>query len=69
MTTNRPILERNIISMKRADEEDVLQILERLEKLSIRPENPGLAYRNLETINALVNALRQKLSETVKASG
>ncbi len=67
--TNQSILERNTVSMKRAQEEDVLQILERLEKLSKRPENPGLAYRNLETINALVNALREKLSGTAKVSG
>jgi hypothetical protein len=55
--------------MKRAEEEDIRQILERLEKLSKRPENPGMAYRNLETINALISALRSKLGETVSAKG
>jgi len=50
--------------MKQAqtNEEEVLQIMERIEKLSQRPENPGMAYRNLETINALMNALRERLA-------
>jgi hypothetical protein len=61
--------ERSACSMKRAEEEDIRQILERLEKLSQRPENPGMAYRNLETINALISALRSKLGETVGAKG
>lgn len=56
------ILERNTASMKRSEQDEILQILDRLEKLSVRPENPGVGYRNLETINALVNALREKLS-------
>ena len=43
------------------DEDELRQILERLDKLSKRPENPGLAYRNLETIHALVEALRKKI--------
>lgn len=56
--------------MKRRDQEDtdIQQILERLDKLSRRPENPGLAYQNLEAINALTEALRQKLTPTVKNS-
>lgn len=64
------ILERNTASMKRSEQDEILQILDRLEKLSVRPENPGVGYRNLETINALVNALREKLSvEKTKISG
>lgn len=63
------ILERKTVSMKRADNDEVLQILDRLEKLSIRPENPGVGYRNLETINALVNTLREKLEPKAKISG
>lgn len=55
------ILERKTASMKRSEQDDILQILDRLEKLSVRPENPGVGYRNLETINALVNTLREKL--------
>ena len=55
------ILERNTAFMKRSEQDEILQILDRLEKLSIRPENPGVGYRNLETINALVNTLREKL--------
>ena len=60
------ILERKSLSMKQANEEQVLQIMERIEKLSQRPENPGMAYRNLETINALMNALRERLSTEVE---
>ncbi len=66
--TNLAILERNTESMKRADEEEILQILDRIEKLSLRPENPGLAYRNLETINALMNTLRERLGKKAKVS-
>ena len=66
--TNLAILERNTESMKRADEEELLQILDRIEKLSKRPENPGLAYRNLETINALMNTLRERLGKKAKVS-
>lgn len=55
------ILERKSACMKRTENDEILQILDRLEKLSVRPENPGLGYRNLETINALVNTLREKL--------
>ncbi|HEY9745363.1 MAG TPA: hypothetical protein V6C99_04010 [Oculatellaceae cyanobacterium] len=55
--------------MKRAEEEDIQQILERIEKLSQRPENPGMAYRNLETINALVNTLRGKLGTVAGVKG
>ncbi len=57
------ILERKSLSMKQAtNDQQVLQILERIEKLSQRPEDPGMAYRNLETINALMNALRERLA-------
>ncbi len=56
------ILERKTVSMKRTENDDILQIIDRLEKLSVRPENPGVGYRNLETINALVNTLREKLA-------
>lgn len=59
------ILERKSASMKRTENDEILQILDRLEKLSVRPENPGLGYRNLETINALVNTLREKLESKV----
>jgi hypothetical protein len=62
------ILERNDLSMKRGDDEDIRKILERLEKLSARPENPGMAYRNLETINALIEPLRKKLGKELKSS-
>lgn len=62
-----------LIDMKRVSkqygDDDVLQILDRLEKLSKRPENPGLAYRNLETINALVNTLREKLGQEAAGAG
>ncbi len=61
------ILERN--DMKRADEEDIQKIIQRLEKLSARPENPGVAYRNLETINALLEPLRKKLGKELKSGG
>jgi hypothetical protein len=59
--------ERSECSMKRAEEEDIQQILERLEKLSKRPENPGMAYRNLETINALISTLRGRLGPVAGA--
>ena len=61
--TSLAILERTAFAMKRAEDEEIMQILTRIEKLSRRPENPGIAYRNLETINALMNALRERLSE------
>lgn len=63
------LLERKTNAMKRVDNDEVLQILDRLEKLSIRPENPGVGYRNLETINALVNTLREKLETKANVSG
>ncbi len=63
--TTVAILERKSLSMKQANEEQVLQIMERIEKLSQRPENPGMAYRNLETINALLSALRERLGPDV----
>jgi hypothetical protein len=66
MTSNVAVLERITDSMKRADEEEILQILERIEKLSQRPDNPGMAYRNLETINALMNTLRERLGQKAK---
>jgi hypothetical protein len=61
--TQRATIERKNPLMKRAvdTDEDIVQILERLNKLSKRPDNPGQAYQNLETINALVNTLRGKL--------
>lgn len=59
--------ERSVRSMKRAEEDDIQQILERLEKLSLRPENPGMAYRNLDTINALVSTLRTRLDAAAPA--
>lgn len=65
--TNVATLERSTRS-KRAgklmDTEDIAQILDRLEKLSKRPDNPGMAYRNLETINALINTLRERLDQS-----
>lgn len=64
------LLERKTNAMKRVDNNDELfQILDRLEKLSVRPENPGVGYRNLETINALVNTLREKLETKTNISG
>jgi hypothetical protein len=42
-------------------QEEIIQIVDRLEKLSIRPENPGVAYRNLENISALTHVLKDKL--------
>jgi len=48
--------------MVNIDEENIQKILERLEKLSRRPENPGVAYRNLETIHALIHTLREKMN-------
>jgi hypothetical protein len=66
MTTNVAVLERTTESMKRADEEEINQILDRIEKLSQRPDNPGMAYRNLETINALLNTLRERLGQNAK---
>ena len=66
--TSVAILERKSLSMKQAQQEEVLQILERIEKLSQRPEDPGMAYRNLETINALMNALRERLDTVTELS-
>lgn len=63
------LLERKTNAMKRVDNDEVFQILDRLEKLSVRPENPGVGYRNLETINALVNTLREKLETKTNISG
>jgi hypothetical protein len=59
--SNTPVLERMHEPMNRADAKEVQQIIERLDKLSQRPENPGVAYRNLETISALIHTLRGKL--------
>jgi len=42
-------------------QEEIIQIVDRLEKLSHRPENPGVAYRNLENISALTHVLKDKL--------
>lgn len=61
--SNLAVLERTPGVKKRVDDQDIQQILERLEKLSQRPENPGLAYRNLETINALIDTLKDKLGK------
>jgi hypothetical protein len=44
------------------ESDDILQILERIDKLSRKPDNPGLAYQNLEIIHALIEALRQKIA-------
>lgn len=43
------------------EEEEIRKIINRIKKLSLRPENPGVAYRNLETIQALVEALDAKI--------
>ncbi len=50
------------------EDTDILRILERIDKLSRRPENPGLAYQNLEVINALTETLRQKLAPSPKGT-
>jgi hypothetical protein len=42
-------------------DEEQLQILTRLKKLSERPPNPGMAYRNLELIHDLLEKLEGKL--------
>jgi hypothetical protein len=60
---NAMVVERKQKPMKRADAEEIQQIMDRLEKLSQRPENPGVAYRNLDTIAALVHTLREKLEQ------
>lgn len=68
--SNLAILERKIVSMiGSSDDKEILQILERIEKLSQRPENPGIAYRNLETINALMETLRDRLNQRVRMNG
>jgi hypothetical protein len=59
--SNVATLKKNLPSPKQTDEDNIQQILERLDKLSKRPEDPGMAYRNLEMINALVLNLRDKL--------
>ncbi|HEY9687261.1 MAG TPA: hypothetical protein V6C52_09820 [Coleofasciculaceae cyanobacterium] len=59
--SNVATLKKNLPSAKQTDEDNIQQILERLDKLSKRPEDPGMAYRNLEMINALVLNLRDKL--------
>lgn len=62
---NVATLERKTRSAKRATKDDsIQQILDRLEKLSVRPDNPGMAYRNLETINALIATLRERIYAT-----
>jgi hypothetical protein len=43
------------------DAEDLEQILKRILKLSNQADNPGVAYRNLETIHALAETLVKKL--------
>jgi hypothetical protein len=40
---------------------DILQILARIDKLSNKPQNPGLAYQNLATIKDLIKVLVDKL--------
>lgn len=47
--------------MKQVADEDIQVILERIDKLSTRPDNPGMAYRNLEMIHALAETLRKKI--------
>lgn len=47
--------------MQVTTDEELLTIVDRISKLSRRPDNPGMAYRNLETINALIYSLNQKL--------
>ena len=39
------------------DDAELRKILERIGKLSVRPPSPGLAYRNLEMIEALVEKI------------
>lgn len=51
--------------MTREEEEQILRIIARIHKLSLRPENPGVAYRNLETIHALVEALDVKIKKNM----
>ena len=43
------------------DSEELEQILKRILKLSDQADNPGVAYRNLETIHALAETLVKKL--------
>ena len=51
-----------VLSMSTVDEAELMQILERIGKLSKRPPNPGLAYRNLEMIEALIEGLTKKMT-------
>jgi hypothetical protein len=64
--SNVATLKKNLPSPKQTDEDNIQQILERLDKLSKRPEDPGMAYRNLEMINALVLNLRDKLDNGIE---
>lgn len=41
--------------------EEIDQMITRIIKLSQAAENPGVAYRNLETIHALAESLAKKL--------
>lgn len=43
------------------DDAELRKILERIGKLSGRPPSPGLAYRNLEMIEALVEKLLKEM--------
>ncbi len=54
--------------MKYEEDADIQQIIERLDKLSRRPENPGMAYRNLETIQALVETLKKKICNAAETT-
>ncbi|MEB3287557.1 MAG: hypothetical protein VKJ04_08650 [Vampirovibrionales bacterium] len=47
------------------DAEDIQQHLKRIIKLTTQAENPGMAYRNLETIKALAESLAKKLEISV----
>lgn len=51
--------------MGRVDDTEILKILTRIGKLSQRPPNPGLAYRNLEMIEALVESLTKQITGEV----
>ena len=44
------------------ESEDIMMILERIDKLSRRPENPSLAYHNLDLIHTLADRLKQKFA-------
>jgi hypothetical protein len=66
----RPPPQENAAMLTTDAQDEIHMIVDRLEKLSHgRPENPGVAYRNLENISALTHTLKERLGFSKEEAG